>query len=138
VLSIILGLITGLAGPIAQVATNITDLKRAKISADSDVDKARINAQIEDLHDKRSVLVAEAGNRLNTIVRSICALFILTYPIKIFFYDKVLGAFMGCAGHATELRPGCSTFNTDALLDPNLVWILVSVIGFYFLSSWRK
>jgi len=124
VLSII-GLLTGLAGPIANIASNITDLQRAKISAATDEKKAEIQGQIEALHDKRAVLVAEAGNRINALIRGIFSIGILVYPLKIFLWDKVIGSFF----HQTA-----SIFETDGLSN-NDTWVLMTVIGFYFLGN---
>lgn len=128
----ILGFITGLAPAIAQIAGQIMDLQRAKISASTEVQKAEFNKQIEDLHDKRQVLVAEAGSRINAIMRFIIAIGPAAYLTKIFVWDKVIGSIVGCAGVNSEY---CRiAFNTDTL-DANLWWVALGVVGFYFLTS---
>lgn len=124
----LLGLLSGLAGPIATVAGKIADLKAARIAADGDTAKAVIDERIQALHDRQAVLVAEAGSRINGAMRALLALGPTVYLGKVFLFDKVLGSFLGYTK---------DVFTTDAL-DPNLWWVVISVIGFYFLSTWRK
>lgn len=136
----ILGAVTGLAGPISNVISKITDLKIMRAKADSDVARHLIDQQIEELHDKRAVLVAEAGNRtatiLNVSIRSLLALNIIVLLSKVFIWDKVVGAFVGCRGPAGRTVE-CVSYGTDGL-DPNLWWVVMAVIGFYFITTWKK
>jgi len=129
----ILGFITGLAPMLTQMANNITDLQKMKVKAQSDHELAAINSQIEAIHDRRQVLIAEAGSRLNAIVRA--GFTLLTFPVlaKILIWDKVVGPFVGCVGKDPI---GCSMFNTDAL--GYEIWAVIgSIIGFYFLTTWK-
>lgn len=130
----ILGFITGLAGPISAAVAKIADLNIAKVQAESDIQKAGVDAQIAEAHDRMSVLVAEAGSRINAIIRGLIAFGPMTYLNKVFLFDKVLGSFLG---HSVD----GSMFTTDAL-DSNL-WTVVTVcLSFYFVydiaASWRK
>lgn len=137
-LSIVLGFITGLAGPIAAVVNKITDLRQARLQAATNIEKANIDKDIEQAHDRKAVLVAEAGSRINAYMRFLIALGPAAYLTKIFLWDKTIGAIVGCSGNeGNTLR--CHIFNTDPL-DPNLWWIALSVVGFYFLAtvSWKK
>lgn len=133
-LSVILGFVTGLAGPIANIASRIVDLQAKKVNAATEIEKARIDQQLEEAHDRKAVLVAEAGNRLagtlNASMRLAIALGPMTVLTKIFFWDKVVGSFAGCAGEAGQ-NIGCETFRTDAL-DTNLWAVITAVIAFYF------
>ena len=134
-LSLILGFITGLAGPIAQVANNITDLNKMKVKAQSDTELAGINQKLEEAHDRKAVLIAEAGNRFLSVITGSCRL-ALTIPVivilnKLLTWDKAVGSWAGCAGDKGIL-PGCETFTTDKL-DANMWWVIIAVIGFYFL-----
>ena len=127
----ILGLITGLAGPLATLAGQITSLEQAKVAAQSDQERARIDAALQEAHDRRAVLVAEAGSRLNAIMRGLLAAGPTVYLMKIFIFDKVLGSFLG----QTK-----SVFVTDPL-DDNLCKVTLAVVAFYFVydmaDSWR-
>lgn len=135
----ILGFISGLAGPISSVINKISDLKIMQVKAASDFQRAEIDQQIQALHDRQAVLVAEAGNRvaaiLNASMRFLLALPPLVVLWKILAWDKVVGAFYGCNGRGTG--PECNIFITDSL-DVNLWWVITAVIGFYFLVTWRK
>lgn len=136
-LAMILGLITGLAGPISSVIAKISDLKIAQVQASTDVEKIHIGAQIDEAHDRMAVLTAEAGSRINAIIRGLLALGPMIFLWKIFVWDKVIGSFMGHSCFKGE----CSVFNTDSL-DSNLWMVVTAVLGFYFIydmaASWRK
>jgi hypothetical protein len=127
----ILGWVTGLAGPIAQITNKILDLQKSKLDAETNVQKAKIDQEIELAHDRRMVLVAEAGSRINAYMRSLIALGPGLYLFKIFAYDKVIGSFLGCN---KDGGLSCPTFNTDPL-DSNLWAVATAVVGFYFLAS---
>ncbi|SRR5258705_10463985 len=131
----ILAFITGLAPAFFQFGSKLVDLQAAKVNAQSEEEKKRIDAQIEEVHDKRAVLVAEAGSRINGFMRFFLALGPAVILAKIYIWDKTIGPFNGCVGKIP--LPGCEKFNTDAL-DPNLWWVVIAVIGFYFVTSMVK
>lgn len=134
-LSLILGWITGLAGPISSIISKISDLQIAKVQASTDQQKAKIDQQIEEAHDRKAVLVAEAGSRvasaINTSFRALLTIGPALYIIKITAWDKVVGSFMGCSGGAN--RVDCQIFNTDALKEPHMWAIIGGIIAFYFM-----
>ena len=131
----ILGLLTGLAGPLAQITGKITDLKLAQVQAKSNTERAEIDQRIEEAHDRKAILVAEAGQRIagtiNASMRFILALGPAVLLSKIFVWDKVMGSFYGCAGNQGQLDPSCNVFRTDPL-DPYLWGVVTAVIAFYF------
>lgn len=127
----ILGWVTGLAGPISQITNKILDLQKQRLDAESNLQKAKIDQEIELAHDRRDVLVAEAGSRINAYMRFLIALGPGLYLFKIFAYDKVLGSLLGCR------EVSCPTFVTDPL-DNNLWMVATAVVGFYFLQSILK
>lgn len=133
----IIGLITGLGGPILSLGNNIVDLQKQKADAKTQIAKAEIDAKIEETHDRRAVLVAEAGSRLgsglNASMRFLLALGPLLVLTKILIWDKVIGSFDGCAGSRGVLDV-CASYRTD-ILDTNLWWVITAVIGFYFVTS---
>jgi len=57
--------------------------------------------------------------------------------VKFFAWDKTVGSLAGCAGEVGRTLAGCETFRTDAL-DANQWWVVIAVVGFYFLASFRK
>jgi hypothetical protein len=140
-LSLILGFITGLAGPISLVVNKITDLKMARVTAQSDKERAEIDQQIEAVHDRKAVLIAEAGNRiagvLNAGTRMALAMPVIVVLWKLLVWDKTVGPFYGCAGSAGQITPGCEVFRTD-ILDPNLWYVVMIVSCFYFLATWKR
>jgi hypothetical protein len=133
----LIALITGLAGPIASVIAKVTDLKLAQVQATTDVESLHIAAQIDEAHDRLMILQAEAGSRLNSIIRGLLAFGPMIYLNKVFVWDKVIGSLWG----QSCVKGVCSVFNTDAL-DSNLWTVVTVVLSFYFLydiaASWRK
>jgi hypothetical protein len=134
-LGTILGFITGLAGPISAATQSIADLKKARVVADSDQERARIDAQLHEAEGRKAVLVAEAGHRvagaINASLRAFIAIGPAAYIFKYYFWDKVVGAFVGCANLRGEIREGCETFATDGL-STEMAGVLVAVVAFYF------
>lgn len=137
-LALILGFITGLVGPMAQVVNNITALKQQRAKAESDKELAKIDAELQEVHDRKAVLIAEAGNRitgaLNGVTRTALALGPVAILLKI-AYDKVIGSFAGCSRGSTFADPEfCYKYNTDSI-DPNMWWVILTCVAFYFLTS---
>lgn len=134
-LGTILGLITGLAGPISEVTGKIADLKKARVVADSDQERARIDAALQEAHDRKAVLVAEAGNRIagaiNAAIRAYIAIGPASYIAKYYLWDKVIGSFAGCANLKAP-KAGCETFVTDGL-NSEMAAVLTAVIAFYLI-----
>lgn len=126
----VIGFLTGLIGPIRDIAGKIADLKIAQVQASTDQEKARINAQIEEARSRQAVLTAEAGSRINAIIRGCIAFGPALFLTVIFVWDKVVGKFAGCAGKAAT-GSHCWLFVTDPL-DDNLWKVVVAVIAFYF------
>jgi hypothetical protein len=123
----ILGALTGLAGPIATIAGKLADTKVALAKAQTDEERNKINGEIEELHAQKSVLIAEAGSRLNAIIRGMMAFPVVVLLWKLLIFDKAFGQWTG--GH------------TDALGE-DLWKVVAAVIAFYFLyditARWRK
>lgn len=144
-LALILGFITGLAGPLSSAWNKLADLKIAKVQADNDIQRAKINEQIEEVHDKRSVLIAEAGSRvatmMNVSIRTWIGAAVAAILTKLLVWDKIVGSFYGCAGGMDKfkggIKPACITFTTDAL-DPYIWGTIAVATGFYFVSTWSK
>jgi hypothetical protein len=114
----ILGALTGLAGPIATIAGKLADTKVALAKAQTDEERNKLLAEMEELNGRKSVLIAEAGSRLNAIMRGLMAAPVVALMWKILVYDKALGQWT--RGH------------TDPL-DDNLWKFIAAVTAFYFL-----
>lgn len=114
----VLGSLTGLGGAIRDITASITNLQIAKVNAASDQEKAKIDADLAEAHDRRAVLIAEAGSRINAIMRGAMALPTVILLWKLEVYDKAFGQWTG--GH------------TDPLGD-NLWKVITAVIAFYFI-----
>lgn len=137
-LASILGLVTGLAGPMVTLGSKLADLKTAQLNAKNSTEKAEIERQIEETHDKKAVLVAEAWNRIGAMFNAGTRMF-LAIPAgivlwKLLVWDKVIGSFKGCATPGMSKLTDCYPHRTDAL-DPNMWWVVLGVVGFYFLMS---
>lgn len=138
----ILGMLTGLAGPLASIGQSIIDLNKARIAAENDIQRQELNASVSELEARRSVLLQEAANRftagLNASVRLLLALGPVVLLTKLFIWDKVIGSFAGCAGQKLQ---ACNVFVTDPL-DVYQWSVITAVIAFYFVyditAKYRK
>lgn len=123
--------ILSILGILSPIASKISDLYLARQKAKSDKEIAEIDAQIKQLENVRDVLVAEKSP-INTFMRALAAIGPIAFFTKIFLWDKVIGAFSGCAANSTVW---CTRmFQTDRLDDPTLAWVACAVIGFYFVT----
>jgi len=129
----ILTTLTGLGGTASSISKDLRDRQIAKEQAGTEKEKARIQSEIEALHDRKDVLVAEAGSRLNQIVRALIALGPGLYVFKYFAIDKFTGSLIGC--RLDPLPDFCHRFATDPL-NVQMAAVLTAVLAFYFL--WRK
>lgn len=132
----ILTFLTGLSSTAGKISGDIKDLEIAKAQAASNKEKALIDAQIEEAHDRKDAVVAEAGNRLNTIFRGCLALPAAIIIYKLLIWDKVIGSLVGCSGVLGK-DLSCSIFRTDAL-DAYQWGFLTAVTAFYFLYDMGK
>lgn len=129
-----ISLILSALGLLSPIATKLADLYLARQKAITDIERAKIDAEIKSLENIKDVLVAEKSP-VNTMMRALAALGPIAYFSKIFMWDKVIGAFYGCAG--SNLAQCRRLFTTDPLSDPTLAWVACAVIGFYFVTSRR-
>jgi hypothetical protein len=134
----ILGFITGLAGPITQIVSKISDLKMKRLQAESDVALKEIDAQIEQAHDRKAYLIALAGNRISSVIMTIMTIILSLPALAImakYAYDKTVGPFYGCVGKVIpkNMIMECKQFTMDSI-DPNVWWIILAVYGLFFLS----
>lgn len=138
----ILSLVTGLGPTITSIGKQIGDYKIQKGQTESAREKQKLDQQIAEAHDRRDVIVAEAGNRLAVfmkgIVRGLIIAGPLSYILKISLWDKVIGSFVGCSAKYAGFQPMgyCYTFVTDSLninLDATTGAILSAAIAFYLM-----
>jgi hypothetical protein len=124
--------ILSLLGFVSPIATKLADLYLARQKAITDIEREKIDAEIKHLEFMRDVQIADR-TPLTSLARFMAAVGPISYFTKIFLWDKVIGAFYGCAGNnSLECR---RLFSTDSLADPTLAWVATTVIGFYFLAS---
>lgn len=104
-------------GGLTTITNAITSLQKQKLDAANDEQRMELDRQIANLQARRDVMIAEAqaGSKLNAIIRAAFAVPVAYYYGKIFLYDKALG--LGV---------------TDPLSD-DLTWTARVIIGFYFL-----
>jgi hypothetical protein len=120
-LTFIPSLLKGLFTTVNGITAAISNERIALIQAESDEDKAVIQANIAALQNRRDVMIAEAGySHLNLWIRSLIAIGPTIYLLKIFIWDKVLASW---------------THGSTDPLDPNLWNVVMVVLGFYFLSE---
>lgn len=100
------------------VVQSLADAFKAKEAAKTDQARIAADERIAKLQNIRDVQVAEAGSRINAIMRAAIAVGPTLYLLKIFVVDKLL----------------CSTCSTDPL-SPELWQVVTYVLGFYFLAE---
>lgn len=133
----ILTFLTGLSGTVGKVSDNIKDLQIAKQAAATDKERNLINAQIEEAHDRKDAIVAEAGSRINAIFRTLLAVPAGLILYKLLAFDKVIGSIVGCSGPGASGIEGCGIYRTDPL-DAYQWGVITAVIAFYFLYDMGK
>lgn len=103
-------------GGLAAIADKLEKAYQAKLTAETTDKKLEIDAQIEQLKARQSVLIAEQGSWLTSWIRPAIAAPFVIYLWKIIVYDKVL-------------RLGV----TDNL-SPEIWQMFMVIIGAYFLA----
>lgn len=138
----IISLVTGLGPTISSIGKQIGEYKIQKGQTESQREKNKLDQQIAEAHDRRDVVVAEAGNRLAVFMKGVARGLIiigpLSYILKISLWDKVVGSFVGCSAKYAGFQPMgfCHTFVTDPLninLDVTTASILSATIAFYLM-----
>jgi hypothetical protein len=114
----IFSFLTGLAGPLSTVIGKIADTKVALAKAENADEKAKLAAELDELHARQAVLTGQVGERLIGIVRVMLALPTVILLWKLEVYDKSLGEWTH--GHTDQISPE--------------MWrIVFAIIAFYFL-----
>lgn len=129
----VLTFLTGLGGTATSISNDLKERELARTKAQSDKELRQIDAEVQAIHARKDVLIAEAGSRLNGIIRAIIAIGPGLYVFKYYFVDKFLGSLFLCAGDAGQAAR-CQIFNTDGLNEQMAV-VLTAVLAFYFLAS---
>ena|SRR5258708_2579750 len=119
--SFLLGLIPGVFSTINGITSAISNLQIAKINAATDIEKAGIQAKIDQLQSQRDVLIEDAKHsKLDQWIRAGLSIPVVLYFGKIFAWDKVWASW--------------PTFETPPL-ETDDVYVVFAVLGFFFLYS---
>ena len=102
---------------IGTIVSRLAAAYEAREKAKTDTERIKADTAIRTLEARRDVMVAEAGSRLNALIRALFALPPAIYFAKLYLWDKVL-----------------QLGTTDPLSD-ELWWVATAVIGFYFLHD---
>ena len=140
-----LGLIfPGLLTTINGITNAIANERIKQLDAKTDQDRIASEERQKSLEARRDVLVAEGSNPtsniFNVCTRLLLALSALLMWFKLGPWDKVFGSWHGCTNTILIDRPSdCYLYRTDTL-DPNMWWMMIAVVGFYFVTSttWFK
>ncbi len=115
----ILALLTGLAGPLSTVASVVDHYLAARAQSQTDVERAKIDAQLGEAKLRQAELQVEISNRViafvNALVRFAFAAPFIVYNAKCVLWDKVIMAGM---------------VKTDPL-SPELFQIELACVAFY-------
>jgi hypothetical protein len=109
-----------LSGGIAQ---DLAEAYKASKDAATEQERIAANERVSRLEAIRDLQIAEAGSRLNAVMRFFIAIGPALYLFKIFVVDKIACPVLGLPNALCRTDP----------LDPNLWTVVTAVIGFYFL-----
>lgn len=111
-----------LIDPISKITNKIIDLKIQQANAQTEQLRIQAQEDIAVLTAQRDVMVAEAqyNARTNNIIRIGFVIPVAVYIWKLIIWDKVIGSW--------------PNYSTDDL-STNLWWIVLTVIGFYFVQN---
>ena len=112
-----ISILLGLIDPISKITNKIIDLRIQQANAQTEQAKIAADEEVSKLQAQRDVLVSESGSKINALIRILFAAPCAIYINKLIVYDKVLG------------------WGTTDDLSPNLWWLLLTVVGFYFVQS---
>lgn len=140
-LGTILSIVTGLGPSVLNIGQKIADYKLAKANTANAKEQQLLDQQIQEAHDRRDVLIAEAGNRTATLMKGLIRFLIILGPIsyllKVTFIDKVIGSYYGCAGrYAASHLEDCTRFVTDPLtfnIDGVTASVIAAACAFYLM-----
>lgn len=112
-----ISILLGLIDPISKITNKIIDLRIQQANAETERQRIQAGEEVSKLQAQRDVLVAESGSKINALIRILFAAPCAIYINKLIVYDKVLG------------------WGSTDDLSPNLWWLLLTVVGFYFVQS---
>lgn len=113
--------ISGLFGSINNITSAIANERIAAITATTDAERIHSQERVSQLQSQRDVLIADAAHsKLDLYIRSLIAIGPAMYILKIFLWDKVLGAW---------------TNGMTDRIDANLWQTVMIILGFYFVSA---
>lgn len=134
--SMLLGLIPGLFSTVNGITNAIANERLALITAKTDQERIAAQENISVLQTRRDALIAKKSP-MTELIMFILALGPGVILLKFFAWDKTMGSLYGCARTDALFDPYCASFRTDPL-DANQWWVVIAVVGFYFLASFRK
>lgn len=120
------GLFNSISTTINNITAAISNQKIAQINATSDVEKAKIQANIDQLQAQREVLIANDKSGLGWVDEALRVGFALPFVVyfnKILIWDKVIGSW--------------PNYSTDAL-STNDFYALCAILGYLFVSLLKK
>ena len=113
--------------PIAKITDKIIDLKVKHADAKTEQERIAAGERVSALEAKRDVLVAESGRPINQWTRTALTIPVIVILWKVFIGDKALGQW--------------TNWHTDAL-SPELWYVVMIILGFYFLDNtlarWKR
>jgi len=117
ILGLIIPFLSSVVDPITKITGQITDTRIAAMHAKTDEEKVAAEERTKQLEFRRDIMVAEAQSPMDRTIRFMFAFPCALYVCKLIIWDKIF-----------ELG------STDNLSD-NLWYIMMTVIGFYFLDT---
>jgi hypothetical protein len=106
------GFLFGLIDPVTRIIGKLADAKVDLAKAQTDQERIHAEERVKGLEARRDVLIAEAGSRINAMIRAGFALPFVIYNAKLVLWDKVLA---DITAQPIRCRPNCSRSNWPAL-----------------------
>lgn len=106
-----------LSGPLTHISNDLKEAYQSKLRAENDAQRVAADERINLLEARKTIILAAQSDPLERFVRILFALPFIIYIGKIVVYDKVLG--LGVTDNLSE----------------NFTWIMMTIIGGYFLDS---
>lgn len=130
-----LGILPKAFSTIDNITNAIANEKIAAIGATTQQVQIASTERVASLEAQRDAFIAETNrSKVPIYVQACLASAVVVTIWKLLVWDKVIGSIVGCSGRT---EPGtCISFTTDGI-DLNLWWVMIAVVGFFTLHSFR-
>jgi hypothetical protein len=109
-----------LTGPLTEISNDLKEAYQSKLNAANDAERLAVDERINLLEARKSIILAAQSDPVERWVRIGFTLPFIVYVNKIVLWDKVLA------------------WGTTDPLGDNFTWIMMTILGGYFLETTVK